>query len=303
MRRGLISCFVLLALGAAVWAQQSTPAPVESRLQRCLVSLIDDVKVPAEAAGVLVSVEAREGLQVEVGTLLAKVDDNQVKFQKSVAEADLKVSKEKADNDVNKRYAAAAMKVAQAEYAMNLAANASVPGTKSKVELQKLALTVEQARLQIEQSEHEQTVAKFETEGFVAKVDLANDEIRRRHLKAPISGEVVEVLMRAGEWVEPGEQVLRIVRMDRLRIEGFLNAADFSPSEVSNRPVRVTVNLARGRAAIFQGKIVFVNPLVDAGGVYRVWAEVVNRRDGDQWLLRPGLLADMTIDVGGLAAH
>jgi hypothetical protein len=82
-----------------------------------------------------------------------------------------------------------------------------------------------------------------------------------------------------------------------------LNAADFSPSEVSSRPVQVSVQLARGRTASFQGKIVFVNPLVDAGGVYRVWADVVNRRDGDQWLLRPGLEADMTIDVGSLAAH
>lgn len=303
MRRGLIACFVLLALGAAVWAQQSTPAPVESRLQRCLVSLIDDVKVPAEAAGVLMSVEAREGLQVEVGTLLAAVDDNQVKFQKNVAEADLKVSKEKAENDVNTRYATKARDVAMKEWELNKRANIAVKGTKSQVELDKLQLTVEQAVLQIEQSVHEQTIAKYETEGFMAKVNLADDEIRRRHIKAPISGEVVEVLMRAGEWVEPGEQVLRIVRMDRLRIEGFLNAADFSPSEVSNRPVRVTVQLARGRTASFQGKIVFVNPLVDAGGVYRVWAEVVNRRDGDQWLLRPGLLADMTIDVGALAAH
>jgi macrolide-specific efflux system membrane fusion protein len=285
------------------WSQQSTPTPLESRLQRCLVSLIDDVKVPAEAAGVLTSVEAREGLQVEVGTLLAKVDDNQVKFQKNVAEADLKVSKEKADNDVNVRYASAARAVAVKEYELNKRANTAVKGTKSQVELDKLQLTVEQATLQIEQSQHEQTVAKYETEGFAAKVNLADDEIRRRHIKAPINGEVVEVLMHPGEWVEPGEQVLRIVRMDRLRIEGFLNAADFSPSEVSNRPVRVSVQLARGRTATFQGKIVFVNPLVDAGGVYRVWADVVNRRDGDQWLLRPGLEADMTIDLGALAAH
>lgn len=303
MQRGLICCSALLLVCAVAWAQQSTPVAVENRIQRCLVSLIDDIKVPAEAAGVLVSVEAREGLQVEAGTLLAKVDDNQVRFQKSVAEADLKVSKEKAENDVNERYATAAMKVAQKEYELNKRANETVMGTKSLVELQKLALTVEQARLQIEQSQHEMTIAKYETEGFAAKVDLANDEIRRRHIKAPVSGEIVEVLTHAGEWVEPGEQVLRIVRLDRLRIEGFLNAADFVPSEVSNRPVTVSVQLARGRTASFQGKIVFVNPLVDAGGVYRVWAEVVNRREGDQWLLRPGLLADMTIDVGRLAAQ
>lgn len=305
MRRGLFLVLVVgsAAAAAVAWADQPSAAPSEGKLQRCLVSLIDDVKVPAEAAGVLVAIEAREGMQVEIGTQLATVDDAQAKSQKRVAEADLKVSKQKAEDDVNERYAEAAMRVAQAEYALNKRANEAVPGTKSYVELKKLELTVEQARLQIEKSQHEQTIAKYETEAFAAKVDLANDEIRHRHITAPINGEVVEILMHPGEWVEPGEEVLHIVRLDRLRIEGFLNAADFAPSEVSNRPVRVSVQLARGRTAQFQGKIVFVNPLVEAGGAYRVWAEVINRREGDQWQLRPGLLADMTIDTGALAAH
>ena len=173
--------------------------------------------------------------------------------------------------------------VAVKELELNKRANIAVKGTKSQVDIDKLQLTVEQATLQIEQSVHEQTIAKYETEGFEAKVDLANDEIRRRHIKAPIRGEVVEVMMRAGEWVEPGEQVLR--RCDGPPADRRLfECRRFLPSEVSSRPVRITVQLARGRTAVFQGKIVFVNPLVDAGGVYRVWAEVVNRRDGDQWL-------------------
>ena len=49
--------------------------------------------------------------------------------------------------------------------------------------------------------------------------------------------------------------------------------------------------------------ITFVNPLVQAGGEYRVWAEVVNRQENGEWLLRPGLEAEMTIDVGTLAAR
>jgi hypothetical protein len=32
-----------------------------------------------------------------------------------------------------------------------------------------------------------------------------------------------------------------------------------------------------------------------AGGEYRVWAEVANRRERGHWLLRPGLEARMTI--------
>ncbi|MGE0610128.1 MAG: hypothetical protein AB7O62_23755, partial [Pirellulales bacterium] len=92
--------------------------------------------------------------------------------------------------------------------------------------------------------------------------------------------------------------VLRIVRLDRLRVEGFLNASEHNPHEVMNRPVLVEVPLAHGRVEQFRGKVVFVSPLVEADGEFRVWAEVVNRTEGDQWLLLPGLNAAMSIELG-----
>lgn len=302
MRLGrLLATFVLFT--APMLAEAAPPPPPEASLHHCLVSLEADIKVPAEAAGVLVAVERHEGDQVEAGQLLAKVDDRQAQCQMRVAEADVKVSKEKAENDVNFRYAMAAQRVAEKELELNMRAVERVPGSKSQVEIQKLALTVEQAKLQGEQAQHEQQIAALETEGFVAKVDLSQDEIRRRQIKSPINGEVVEVMMRPGEWAEPGDTLFRVVRLDKLRVEGFLNVSEFSPSEVNNRPVRVTVTLARGRTETFAGKIVFVNPIVQAGGEYLVRAEVANRVEGGLWLLRPGLEVDMAIDTGVLASR
>jgi multidrug efflux pump subunit AcrA (membrane-fusion protein) len=303
MQASLLLLTAALALTGPHALGAVKPAPAEARITHCLISLIEDVQVPAQESGVLVSLEAREGMQVEVGTMLARINDNKPQLQKEIALAEHHVSQVKANDDVNIRYAKAATKTAEAELRLNERANDKVPGTKSSVDIQKLALQLEQARLQIEKYEHEQQIAKFETEGYAAKVDAAEDDILRRQIKAPINGEVVEVLFRPGEWVEPGNPVLRIVRMDRLRIEGFLNASEFSPSEIINRPIRVEVKLARGRMEAFQGKVVFVDPLVRAGGEYRIWAEVVNRKDNgpnDQWMLRPGLEAEMTIDVGGL---
>jgi multidrug efflux pump subunit AcrA (membrane-fusion protein) len=294
---------LLLTLAVMAPGAQPTQSPDEARLSHCLVSMIDDVKVASEYAGVLVSVDVREGTQVEAGTLLAKLNDSQAQSQKLVAEAERQVSQEKAENDVNVRYARAAQKVAQSEYELNKAANEKHTGTIPKVQMQKLALTVEQATLQIEQSQHEQQIARYETAGHAAKVAMADDEIHRRQIRSPISGEVVEVQFRPGEWVEPGDGVFRVVRLDRLRVEGFLNVSDFKPSDVSKRPVRVNVTLAHGRTESFTGEIVFVNPLVQAGGEFLVRAEVDNRMGANkQWVLRPGMLADMTIELGKLAS-
>ena len=40
-----------------------------------------------------------------------------------------------------------------------------------------------------------------------------------------IAGVVVEIKRRKGEWVEPGETVIRILRIDSLRAEGFVDAS------------------------------------------------------------------------------
>jgi hypothetical protein len=82
-----------------------------------------------------------------------------------------------------------------------------------------------------------------------------------------------------------------------LRIEGFVHSSQYDPNEIVGRPVTVTVELARGRRVVVEGKVVYASPLVEAGGDYRVWAEVKNRKVGGQWQLRPGLDASMLIHV------
>jgi hypothetical protein len=87
--------------------------------------------------------------------------------------------------------------------------------------------------------------------------------------------------------------------LDVLRVEGFVNAAEVAPSDISDRPVTVQVKLTGGQVEKFQGKITYFDPRVQGGGNYRVYAEVANRMDRGQqhWLLRPGTDAEMTIDV------
>ena len=90
---------------------------------------------------------------------------------------------------------------------------------------------------------------------------------------------------------------MRLVRVDRLRVEGFLNAKDYRPSEIQGRPCSVVVTLARGQRETFPGKIVYVKPLVEAGGEFLVRAEVQNRQEDGVWVLSPGLNAEMTIQL------
>jgi len=271
--------------------------PSRAVIPRCLLSIKDEVPVPAKEAGVLVELQASEGMQVEKGQLLGRVDDKQSRMEKRVAEIEMKSAREQAENDVDVRYSNAAAKVAEQEYENAVDANRRVRGTFPPSEVRQLRLAWQRAVLEIEQAESRRRIAGFTSDSRAAEVEAADQAIARRRIEAPIDGEVVNVFAKLGQWVNPGDAVLRIVDLSTLRVEGFLNAADFDPGEVAGSPVTVEVELARGRRIRTEGKIVYVSPLVHAGGQYRVWAEVENRRENGSWLLRPGLTAAMTIAV------
>lgn len=284
----------LYALTAALVLTGPSPG-AEARVPDCLVSLIHDVQVPAQEAGVLMALECREGMLVEEGMLLGRIDDSKAQNVKRVAVAELKVSQEQAENDVNVRYSEKAKDVAKFEYLVNKEANDRKSGVIPQTEMKKLWLQFDKAVLQIEQAQMEQRVAVLTSEAKQASVDAATDDIKRRQILAPISGEVVEVKPQQGEWVNPGDPVLRIVQLNRLRVQGTVSADEHSPSEVVNRLVKIEVRLERGRTETFEGKVVWIDPEFGQGNVYRVWAEVDNRQEGGQWLLWPGQKTEMVI--------
>src|SRR5438876_950872 len=105
---------------------------------------------------------------------------------------------------------------------------------------------------------------------------IASEQLERRTILAPLRGMIVEVLRRRGEWVQPGDTVVRIVRLDRLKAEGFLPAKHASLDLVGSK-VRLKVVGADNKATEFPGHIVFVNPEIDPlNSQVRVWAEVEN---------------------------
>jgi multidrug resistance efflux pump len=131
------------------------------------------------------------------------------------------------------------------------------------------------------------------------EVKLADLSIQRRQIVAPFDGVVVDVYKHIGEWVALGDPVLRVVRMDKLKVEGFVSSSQYNPADIQGHAVSVRVKLERDREEEFRGKIVFVSPLVEPNGDYRVHAEVENRMDGNLYVLRPGLRPDMIIYVNG----
>jgi multidrug efflux pump subunit AcrA (membrane-fusion protein) len=310
---------LLLAAAAIAFAAQlpaqtpsdsPAPAPAESSgsaaiatpvVNGCLVSAIDDTQVSAKEAGVITSISVKEGQLVSNGDLLAQIDDAQPQMEKRKAMAEKKAAEAKANSDVEKRYDTAAAEVAKYGYLKKKEANDRVPGAVSGPELQEARLQWTGAVLKCEQADLEALIARLTVDDKQAEVDAADEAIRRRQIRSPQDGVVEEIVPHVGEWVKPGDSVIRIVRIDRLQVEGFLKGDAYNPWEVQDRPVTVYVKLARQIDPVaFTGRITYVDKVKEAGNSFRVKASVENRLAPgrkDEWLLHPGDTATMKIDL------
>lgn len=273
---------------------QDAPSAAESA--RCQVLLIADIEVPAQEAGPLVSVAVTQGELVQAGQQLAQLDDVRPQLEKLAAELELDAALTRARDDIEVRYAVAAHKYAEAELNQNVSVNESSAGAVVISEIRRLRLAKHRAALQIDRSQLDQSVAEKTAKIQEAKVRAAEASIERRRIVAPFDGAVVEVLREQSEWVDAGQPVFRVIRLDKLRVDAFLDLHQVNPEEAAGKPVTVEVERARGRRVQFSGQITVVSPIVQAGERFRVQAEVDNKSENGHWLLRPGMNATMVIE-------
>ena len=289
--RSLIAVVVAL-VGLPVRAE-------EPRLQRCLVSFLreGEVNVPAREPGVLVKLSVREGQVITSGDVIGQIDDDQPQMEKRKAQAEHDQAVARAESDVDIRFAKESSLVSRLEWDKAEDSHRRAPQSVSEIDRKRLELNWTKSLLQIEQSELEQKLARLTADAKQVEVEAAGKGIERRLVTSPVAGEVDEVFTNLGEWMQPGDPLVRVVRFDTLRVEGYVDSARWDPEQVRDRAVTVTVSLANDRTETFAGRIIHVKQAVESGGDYRVWAEVENRRERDSeiWIMRPGMTATMHI--------
>ena len=274
---------------AATLLAADQPETIE--ISGAVVKLVEDVAVPATEAGLLAKINIKEGQFVEEGAILAQVLDTDVRLSVERAKLETDIAVRNLSNDVDIRFAKKSTEVAKAELARSLETNVKYPKTVSNTELDRQRLLVEKSELEIKQAEHDHEIAGLTSEIKGNEHRTALEQLSRRTITAPLKGMVVEVHRRRGEWVQPGETVARLVRMDRLRAEGFL-AARHARLDLVGSKVKLVVAGSEGREQEFAGEIVFVSPEIDPlNSQVRVWAEVENT----DLKLRPGMQATILV--------
>lgn len=272
-------------------------------IANCLVTVSEERTVSAPEPGLLMALEVKHGSEVGREDFVAQIDDRQAQSELRLAQKELELAEEQASNDVNVRYSHKSALVTEAIYQMSLSTNRKVADTVAKAQLLQQKYEWERAVLAIEQARLELTFARIKSEAAAERVRAAQESVERRRLLSPLSGEVVELYRKDGEWVNPADPILKIVQLERLRVEGFVDPRRYAPAAIDKRPVTVEFELDNGRRRTFDGKIEYVSFQNEPAGI-RVWAEVINEREDGHWLLRPQMRDGiMTIHLGPVTAQ
>lgn len=297
--------YTTILLAAAVVVNGQVPSADESgrrgyaRLPLCVISLKQFAELSAEESGILTVLTVEENDLVQEGQELGKIDDRDALAREKAAQNKLFAARKKATSRSELEVAQKIVQLAKAEYEESKAINQRVPGSIPDATVRRQFVQWEKAVLDEVVAQMNHAIAGYDEKVAEAELEGVQNEIRRRTLRAPFNGVIVKRYRQQSEWVQPGDPVLRVERMDTLRVEGLLSAYDYAPEEVDGAKVTITVALAGAQNETFESTISFVSSSVEASGDYRVWTEVANRpgRGGNRWLLRPGSEAVMEIQL------
>jgi multidrug efflux pump subunit AcrA (membrane-fusion protein) len=281
------------------------------KVERALVTLIDDNKVPATELGMLTALTVKEGDSVELGAALARIDDRETLAKQRIAQGELDAALAQAANEAELEVAQKAEEVSRSELDQMTEIREKSPGAVALSEWRKYKFQLDKAIAQVKQAINEREIAKLTAGAKQAQLDATSVELDLRQIKAPFKGQVVEIYKHPGDWVQAGEAIMHVVGLDKVRVKGMVRANFATASEVLGKPVAITVNASGDKQFTVQGIINFASPVIEGVGEsrhFRVHADVTNEvtidpvTQQETWKIQPGSSATMNIDLAAAAS-
>lgn len=240
------------------------------------------------------------GMAVKKGQYLGRLQDDELKQEFVVALQELLVARKEAEKTLEIDVATAAARVAQASYKRAESLNKSMPGSISPEEVDEKYYDWVRAAKSIEKARYDLEVNKEKVKVSLARANATMVQIRNRKLRSPIDGFIDEIYQNEGQWVREGDQILHILRLDKVQVAGTISASRYAPEDIDGKDVLVTVARPGSEPVELPGKIVYVRQIVESGHYY-FYADVENQALRNEetgknyWILNPGALVTITI--------
>ena len=245
----------------------------------------DQREVPAPAAGILSEVHVDRGHVVAEGDILAKLDDREQLIARDRALVELAVAQKRLES-TKAKIALKRQLLQFASKSLERAAdsNHQAIDAVSDAEIEQLQIKKEQTAYDLREAENEIQILEAMAELKTQDLRAAEVALQKRTIKAAIAGEVVDLHVRPGEWIEPGQPLLRIVQLDQLTVETLVPSTA-EVDDLLGQDISLAVDMPSHPAVTFRGHVDYVSSEVGAvDGRVRIRIRIANPNN----LLRPG---------------
>ncbi|MGH9557682.1 MAG: efflux RND transporter periplasmic adaptor subunit [Bryobacteraceae bacterium] len=325
VRRTLLPIVVLAGAGAGIWGLvkwKSQPTEVQfARVIRTTihssvptngrVEPIEWAAARAERAGPVVQISVARGQRVERGAPLVYLDSTAARANLNAAQARIGAAKaqieviakggratDRAEISSGLDRARLDLANAQKEYdaldrllAKQAATQAEVNAAKQKLDQAKLQIQSLEQRRKALAASGDRAAAQAQLDDAQAAVRLANLEIERSVIRAPVAGTVYQFDLKPGAYLNTGDAVAYIGRLDRVRVNVFVDEPDLGRAK-KGMPVSIAWLALPGRH--WQGEVDRTPTEIVAMGTRQV-GEVVCVIENPGHDLLPGSNVDVEI--------
>lgn len=266
---------------------------------RAILSFVNDIKVVAQADGIVLDILVDEGAVVSKDTVMIQIDNRLANAEKEIAIRELESAKLKAEDESQIKFSEASYDVASSVFKRSQELYQTA--AESLDDLEKKRLELIKAGFQIDVSKREQKINEAAVGVNEAKLNASMVQLELRTIKAPFSGVVASVQKERYDWVKAGEEILRMVSLDKFRVKGTVRLTE-SPNNLEGARAKVIVPVGSGRVEEIEGVVGFVSPESQGTGAradgtddYAVWVEIPNKQVAGKYLFRGGMDAEVEI--------
>lgn len=234
------------------------------------------------------------GMEVKEGDILG-VQFNQASLaRKTAALRELDVAKKEAGKQLEVEVATASKNVARMEYVRAVNSNKKMPDSVSQEEVTQKQFEWFRGIKSEAKAEYDLEIAKLQVDVKEAAIAIAEADLEERIIRAPLSGQVDQILTNKGEWLREGDPVLHVLRLDKVNIKAVFESSTTTPAMVQGKAVTLYATMAGLSPQKLEGVITYARPVLEMNH-FIAYAEVKNIQIDGSWFLLPGMRVNLIV--------
>lgn len=257
------------------------------------VFAIDSLEIPAKQTGVLENLSVEVNQSVTANQKIGNLDRSAAKLEEAAAIVQSQFAATVANDESDVIFAR--MIVDEAKIALDSYEQISARGSATDAEMRSKRLAVSQAELKVNNALQALEQAKLKARLAQVNVLTARQQLDSLDIVAPFAGTITEVLCKGGEWLQAGQPVAKVIRLDELRVDCFVSRSQVNVASLIGQPALISIISHNNQRDKLAGRVTRFEPQVTATGDIRVSVVVQNQRRNGEWLLLPGMTVDLQI--------